>query len=138
MCYKMSLTASPTTSLRIELNGLSHRPDLRGDKCLPWRSQHSQENQPKYPLSRGAFRAESKAPSFGGPLLSLKLSHQRSQLLLSRGGGRKGQEDQKCLVWEQSFFMSLEAWGTRVPQVLGIFLGICKRMRINTLVGRVK
>lgn len=101
LCCKVNLRALPTPSPQIKLT-LNCQADLREDKSLPLKSQHSQESKPDCARSVSRpFRAESVALSFTGPVFSLKSPVREANPSPFRGvrGGRV----QKCLPGKSPF-----------------------------------
>lgn len=142
--YEVNLRTPPTSLPQIELILLNHRPDLRGDRSLPWWPQHDQESQIAHPVWRqvllsreqGTVTSPSQCREVG-PLFP-KLSKQRSRPTLPWGGVRRGQMGQKCLSGKNPSSRVRRHGEPRSPQALEKCLRPSKRMRMGTIGGRLK
>lgn len=127
-CPILNLTFQ-TIGLTLQGTSLSHGG--------PNMAKKKKKNNQSTPSTGRLFWTDSKAQRFASPLLSLKLPiREVSPSSLERR--EKGTEEQEVFGLERVPPCSLETWRTRVCQDLRICLRICTRMRINTIVRKVK
>lgn len=131
LCYKVNLRTSPTSSPQIGLTLLNHRPDLIGDRFLPWRPQHDQESQLEHPVCRQVVLSRDEGTDFF-------LSKQRSRSTCPWGGVKRVEMDQKCLPGKSPSSGVRRHREPRSPCDQEKCLLPSKRMRIGTIGGRLK